>query len=132
MREIGFETHLSLSYGVENAYAHSPHDVIDSLALSPSYDQDKTLFIVIGDKLLKSKNGGFGWRRSVNGLDNKHLLKSIAVSPSFHIDKTLFVSSDGDGIYRSRICLFRLLLFRQIKNKWQSTNAGSSRPAGTF
>jgi photosystem II stability/assembly factor-like uncharacterized protein len=82
-------------------HAHSPHDVIDALTLSPTYDQDKTLFIAISDHLKKSTDGGFSWKELVNGLDHKHLLSSIAISPSFQVDETLFVSSDGDGIYRS-------------------------------
>jgi photosystem II stability/assembly factor-like uncharacterized protein len=86
---------------VENRFAHSPHDVIDNLELSPSYEKDQTIFIIISDHLRKSTNGGYSWKELVNGLDHKHLLSSIAISPSFKSDQTVFVSSDGDGIYRS-------------------------------
>ncbi len=86
---------------VEDGYSHSPHDVIDSLELSPHYEQDRTIFIIISDHLRKSTNGGYSWKELVNGLDHKHLLSSIAISPSFESDRTLFVSSDGDGIFRS-------------------------------
>ena len=86
---------------VEGVYSHSPHDVIDSLELSPNYEHDKTIFIIISDHLRKSTNGGYSWKELVNGLDHKHLLSSIAISPSYESDQTVIVSSDGDGIYRS-------------------------------
>ena len=82
--------------------AHSPHDVIDSLDLSPNYEEDQTIFIIISDHLRKSTDGGYSYKDLVNGLDNKNLLSSIAISPFFKSDKTLFVSSFGDGVYRSR------------------------------
>ena len=62
------------SYCVEVAYAHTPHDVIDALELSPTFSKDKTLFIAISDHLFKSTDGGFSWTELVNGLDHKHLL----------------------------------------------------------
>jgi len=89
---------------VEYVCAHSPHDVVDALDISPTYDQDHTLFIVSmdHDHLLKSTDGGFSWKKLVNGLDNKFFLSSIAISPGFGTDQTVFVSSDGDGIYKSQ------------------------------
>lgn len=92
----------SLFFDVRDLCAHSPHDPIDALVISPTYAQDKTLFIAISDQMLKSTDGGFGWKALVNGLDNKHLLSSIGIAPSYHADKTLFVSSAGDGVYRSQ------------------------------
>jgi photosystem II stability/assembly factor-like uncharacterized protein len=86
----------------EYAFAHSPHDPIDALALSPAYATDKTVFIVIADHLRKSTDGGYSWKELVNGLDHKNLLSSIAISPSFISDRSIFVSSDGDGIYQSK------------------------------
>ena len=92
----------SLFFDVRDLCAHSPHDPIDALEISPTYDQDKTLFIVISDYMLRSTDGGFSWKALANGWDNKHLLSFITIAPSYHSDKTLFVSSDGDGIYRSQ------------------------------
>jgi photosystem II stability/assembly factor-like uncharacterized protein len=86
---------------VEDGYPHSPHDVIDSLEVSPDYEHDKTIFIIISDHLRKSNDSGYSWKELVNGLDHKQLLTSIAISPSYGSDQTVFVSSDGDGIYRS-------------------------------
>ena len=82
--------------------AHSPHDVIDVLELSPTYDRDKTLFVAMSNHLRKSTDAGYSWKELVNGIDNTYRFSSIAVSSSFHADRTLFVSSCGDGIYRSQ------------------------------
>jgi photosystem II stability/assembly factor-like uncharacterized protein len=87
---------------VEYVCAHSPHDVIDALEISPAYDQDGTLFIIVNDGLLKSTDGGFGWKKLVKGLDGVSFLSSITISPGFDADQTVFVSADGDGIYKSQ------------------------------
>jgi photosystem II stability/assembly factor-like uncharacterized protein len=92
----------SIIVDVEFLCAHSPHDVIEALDISPTYDQDSTLFIVIADHLLKSIDGGFSWKELVQGLDNKYYFSSVVISPGFEIDQTVFVSSDGDGIYKSQ------------------------------
>ena len=93
---------LSLIY-MPNAIAHSPHDMIDSLDLTPSYEKDKTLFAIVNESLMKSSDGGFSWKRLVNGLNNKYKLSHIEVSPFYSFDQTLLVSS-GDGIYMSEDC----------------------------
>ena len=81
--------------------AHSPHDVIDAVALSPQYQQDNTLYIAISDHLYISTDGGYGWKELIHGLDNKHLLSEIAISPFFQADQTLYLATYGDGVYRS-------------------------------
>jgi photosystem II stability/assembly factor-like uncharacterized protein len=91
-----------LFFDVRDLCAQTPHDPIDVLEISPTYDQDETLFIAISDHLLKSTDGGFIWKELVRGLDNKHPFSSVAIAPSYHFDGTLFVSSDRDGIYRSQ------------------------------
>jgi photosystem II stability/assembly factor-like uncharacterized protein len=91
-----------ISFNLINVNAHSPHDVIDSLVLSPNYQNDHTLFIIIKNTwVLKSLDGGYDWKYLNNGIDNKFKLTSISASPSFAIDHTLFVTTDGDGIFRS-------------------------------
>ena len=94
--------------------AHSPHDVIDILALSPSYDKDRTLFIVLSDRLRRSRDGGHSWKDLVNGLNNKYPFTDMAVSPTFRDDASIFISSDGDGIYRSQ----------DRGNSWVRVNSG--------
>jgi photosystem II stability/assembly factor-like uncharacterized protein len=88
-------------FQISAVFAHSPHDVIDLLELSPAYSQDKTVFIYSLGKLLKSNNGGYSWKELVNGLRKGYDASAIAISTTYHLDKTLFSSSRGGGIYQS-------------------------------
>ena len=92
----------TLVVDVTDLCAHSPHDAIDYLALSPTYDRDQTLFIVLIDQIQRSTDGGSSWKQLVNGLDHNHRLSAIALSPSFAQDGTMFLSSIGSGIFRSQ------------------------------
>jgi photosystem II stability/assembly factor-like uncharacterized protein len=85
---------------IDTALAHTPHDDIEAVEISPTYDQDKTLFIIVRGNLLKSIDGGQSWQRLVKGLDNKYSLSSLEISPQ--TKKTIYLSSLGDGIYKSQ------------------------------
>jgi photosystem II stability/assembly factor-like uncharacterized protein len=89
-------------FQVTGVFAHSPHDIIDKLEISPDFAQDETLFISIDNQLKRSSDGGYAWKDLVNGLDNRHNFSSIVCSPSFKSDKTVLVSTKGDGVYRSQ------------------------------
>ncbi len=99
-------TRITLAFGllcfqIGTSFAHSPHDVIALLALSPSYEKDKTVFISVSSKLFKSTNGGYSWKQLVQGFQKGHSASSIVISPSYSFDKTVYSSSKGGGIYRS-------------------------------
>jgi len=81
--------------------AHTPHDAIDRLLISPDYENDTTLFIIAQNRLLRSTNRAETWKPLVRGLDSPHLFSDIAISSGFAQDNTLFVSTDGGGIYES-------------------------------
>lgn len=82
--------------------AHSPHDRIDGLDISPVYVHDETLFITMADHVFKSTDGGDSWKELANGLDNKYTYSTVVMSPVFDVDQTVFLSSTGDGVYRSQ------------------------------
>lgn len=92
---------LMLSLSVkEAAFAHIPHDTIEELEISPTYPQDKTLFITIRNNLLRSKDGGASWQRIVKGLDNySATISSFTFPPG---NNSVFLSSRGAGIYKSQ------------------------------
>ncbi|GFE69597.1 sialidase [Chroococcus sp. FPU101] len=98
---FGLLLFLIIIFGIQvtPVLAHSPHDDIFDVEVSPTYQQDHTLFIIVRGNLLKSVDGGLSWQRSINGLDQKSRLYSLAMSAQ--TKKTLFVSSLGDGIYQS-------------------------------
>ena len=89
-----------LLFEVDAAFAHEPHDIILEVEISPSYNQDQTLFVNTRGTLLKSEDGGKSWKKKEKRLDNKHKLSSLAISSQSK--KTLFLSSVGDGIYKSQ------------------------------
>lgn len=85
------------------AQAHTPHDEILDVALSPSYFQDRTVFILTSDtqtpaSLFRSDDGGATWQELVNGLT--HQVTSVAVSPAFAQDHIVLVGTHT-GVYRS-------------------------------
>lgn len=85
--------------------AHQPHDVIESIAISPNFNQDQTVFTIMSSNntgLLKSVNGGVYFDRIVRDIDNRGILKSVTISPGYITDNLVFVASDGDGVYRSQ------------------------------
>jgi photosystem II stability/assembly factor-like uncharacterized protein len=85
------------------ALAHTPHDDVTQLELSPNYDRDRTLFIIVRGNLLKSQDGGESWRRLEKGLDNQNSLyripSSLAISQSS--PNILYLAAPDDGIYGS-------------------------------
>ena len=83
------------------ALAHHPHDPVDVLAVSPSYDDDNMIYIAYSRNLFKSMNGGHSWKEIVNGLDNVYPISSIDIVPSKIGTHTIFISTLGNGVYRS-------------------------------
>ncbi len=81
--------------------AHSPHDIIQSLAVAPGHGQAQEIFVIVQKELRKAVDGGLSWKRLAKGLDNNHSLQSIEASPAYAMDQTLFVSTKGSGVYRS-------------------------------
>lgn len=84
------------------ALAHSPHDVIFGIALSPKYALDNTVFIITSNTLMKSTDEGHRWKKLANGLDYRSQLTSISISPAYDEDEIVLVTSENDGIYRSQ------------------------------
>lgn len=109
---IGLFLVLTLfSFTAKPALAHRPHDVVTQVDLSPRYEQDQELFIIVRGNLFKSTDGGASWQRIVNGLDNRASLAGLSISSTSPV---LFVSSFGDGIYTSS----------DGGNSWQNVNNG--------
>lgn len=93
----------SLLVASPRAQAHTPHDVIRDVALSPNYAQDRTIFAVISNTqtpttLFRSDDGGATWQELVKDLATE--VKSIAVSPDFATDHLVVVGTLV-GLYRS-------------------------------
>ena len=81
------------------AFAHAPHDLIRSLAISPAFATDKTIYGVVRGNVIKSTNNGSTWQRLVRGLDNKSDIQLLAIDP--RMPNIIYLSTFGDGIYKS-------------------------------
>lgn len=92
---------------IPTASAHQPHDPIVSVAVSPNYAQDHTLFVGTGyvsvslasQMLLKSTDGGLTWQALPN-FPNYRVM-ALAVSPSYASDNTLYAATLGAGLLQS-------------------------------
>ena len=82
------------------AWGHRPHDVVDQVELSPNYDKNQTLFIIVRGNLFKSSDGGKSWQRLWKGLDNFDNLVALTISSKN--ENVLFTSSLYSGIYKSQ------------------------------
>lgn len=81
------------------AAAHTPHDVVGDVVVSPRFAEDGTAYTIVREYLLKSEDRGDTWARQNVGLDNKHNLSAVAISASD--PNVLYTGSRGDGVYRS-------------------------------
>ncbi|USR90827.1 hypothetical protein NEA10_18705 [Phormidium yuhuli AB48] len=84
--------------GARPAWAHRPHHVVTHVALSPGFDEDNTVFIVVRNNLYKSTNSGDSWQRLVQGLDYEEI-SDLRVSAQSR--DVLYLSTRGDGVYQS-------------------------------
>ncbi|MDT8388508.1 MAG: hypothetical protein RQ736_13445 [Thiogranum sp.] len=92
---------LVLSFYVTSGFAHHPHDVIDEIAVSPFFNEDRTAFFSSSDHLFRSRDGGQSWKERSNGLDNVYSVSSIDIAAGTDRSLTVYVATRGDGVYRS-------------------------------
>ena len=92
---------ILLGFQVSVICAHSPHDVIDLVEISDTYELDKTIFMFERNRLYKSTDGGYSWKQIVKGLKNGYSVSAIGISPAYGLDGTVFLTSGGGGIYKS-------------------------------
>lgn len=86
-------------FEINNAWAHRPHDVVTHLRVSPNYQQNKTLFIIVRHNLFKSEDSGKSWQRIFKGLDNLGYFSGFVGNEKN--DQVMYVSSTWDGVYKS-------------------------------
>jgi len=83
--------------------AHSPHDNVPTVAISPGYGTDSTVFCCLSHNnqyILKSTNEGETWSPSQIGFPN-HTPTYMALSPDFETDGTAFVATKSGTVFRS-------------------------------
>ncbi len=86
------------------AGAHSPHDVVSELALSPNYASDRTLLaaVLLSDIsfLARSTNGGRSWQLYGSPvLDSS--IEAMQFSPDYANDGVVLIATKSKGVWRS-------------------------------
>ena len=72
-----------------------------SIAFSPSFEQDGTIFIGTNKGIYKSVDSGKSWRQATQGIGRK-LVPTIEISPDFKDDQTLFVGTARGELFISQ------------------------------
>src|SRR5579862_7114707 len=93
--------------GSGSLLAHDPHDPIVTVAVSPNFAQDQTVFAstdLLSIKfgvyaLMKSTDAGATWS-ALGGLPRNTRMQTIAFSPAYAADQTIFVAS-LQGLFRT-------------------------------
>lgn len=89
---------IALVVRAPGAVAHSPHDDITDIVVSPDFGQDQTAFLISRGRLQRSTDGGELWQDIVRGLGRGPLAR-LAISPAD--PQKLLVTSNSDGMFRS-------------------------------
>ncbi|RQH15526.1 hypothetical protein D5R40_24735 [Okeania hirsuta] len=95
---VAFLMAILVNMGI--SVAHRPHDVVTHVEVSPNYQQDQTVLIVVRNNLYRSSDGGASWQRITKGLDYSSLFITD-LELSQQNDGLAFLGTLGDGIYRS-------------------------------
>lgn len=96
--------HLSLD--ASPAAAHSPHDDVYDLAISPDFESDATVLAASRGLLLRSRDGGRSWNRLVRGLDHRGRFAGVAFAGGSALEAyaissdAAFRSVDGGSSWR--------------------------------
>lgn len=74
---------------------------IETIAVSPAFANDRTVFVGTATGVYKTTDGGTSWSAVNNGIDDRRVL-SLAISPSYATDKAVFAGVAGSGgVYKS-------------------------------
>lgn len=89
----------SLVLGASPAAAHTPHDDIVDVAVSPGFAKDHTVLAISDNRVLRSTDGGRRFQETVEGIDPTIPVAHFGFAPSN--PEVVYLGSRGAGIYRS-------------------------------
>jgi photosystem II stability/assembly factor-like uncharacterized protein len=95
---------LGLTVCALGAVVHHPHDIVNSIALSPDFPRDATVFCASAGSMnlfLVSQTGGLTWVNSRGGMRGWQVL-DCAVAPDWATSHTAFAAVGMHGVQRTR------------------------------
>jgi photosystem II stability/assembly factor-like uncharacterized protein len=91
---------LSLVSDAHTASAHSPHDDVTDVAISPTYADDRTVLAIVRGKLMRSTDGGSTWSEVVRGVGGMtEALARVAIAPTDA--RVVYLTTRSDGVLKS-------------------------------
>jgi photosystem II stability/assembly factor-like uncharacterized protein len=88
----------TIPLGAPPADAHTPHDDIVHIAVSPAFARDHTVLTITNSRVLRSRDGGRDFVEMVRGLSGE-VPARFAIAPSDpHV---VYLSTRGGGVFRS-------------------------------
>lgn len=93
---------LLVGFNVNSALAHRPHDVISQVKISPNFERDRTIFVIVRNNLFKSADGGDSWQRITKGIDHLFFTDLSSLEIFSQNPQILFLASPENGIYKSQ------------------------------
>jgi len=101
--------------------------VVDSLAVSPNYAADATVFAgTYGGGVYKSTDGGGSWTQMIFNLESL-VVYSVAVSPNYAADATVFAGTWGGSVF-SYTELADTIGYSPTSFSFTATQGGSNPP----
>jgi len=82
------------------ALAHSPHDEILALQISPYFVVDLTIYVIVRCNLYRTRDRGLSWQRLARGLGASHLT-AVAIQPDSGQPLTLVVGDRAGNLFCS-------------------------------
>jgi len=83
--------------------AHSPHEFIQTVAVSPDFDTDRTVLCSLSHCnyfILRTEDGGHTWSPSQQGLPH-HRVHSIVIAPDFMYNGVAFAATNKSCVLKS-------------------------------
>lgn len=97
---ISFVSLASSSFfAIAPALAHRPHDVVQQVRLSPNYQNNQTIFLLVRYNLFKSTDNGKSWQRIVKGINGIGELNDL--SGNLKDDQIMYLTSKYNEIYKT-------------------------------
>ena len=101
------------------ATANISPETVNSLAVSPNYGTDQTVYAGTGNGVFKTTNGGASWTATNYGVTSLGIY-SLAISPNYASDHTVYCGTYDGGVCKTV----------DWGGQWTAVNAGL--PSGPF